>query len=182
MIGLEIDALVGNLFLQVIKINNINLAIQTINVIEKEKQQVLKHWKQKLQRVQYEQHLAKTRYEACDPKNRLVAATLEEEWNKKLELVKAIETEIEELERCGKFQLTVEQKEQIRALASNLLRIWKDPRLTSRDRKSLIRTVISDVTILRNGYAANIAVRWKTGLYQTMLSNFLNLVLAQHLR
>jgi hypothetical protein len=50
---------VGNLFLQVVNPNNLNLAIQTIRLVEMEKQQVLKHWRQKLQRAQYEQYLAK---------------------------------------------------------------------------------------------------------------------------
>jgi glycerol-3-phosphate cytidylyltransferase-like family protein len=54
----------------------------------------------------------------------LVAANLEDEWNKKLELVKAIETEIAELEQDKRFQLTTLQKEQIRDLASDLPRIW----------------------------------------------------------
>jgi DNA invertase Pin-like site-specific DNA recombinase len=164
MVGVDIDALVGNLFLQVVQPNNLNLAIQAINLVEAEKQQVLKHWRQKLQRAHYEEYLARSRYEACDPKNRLVACVLENEWNKKLELVNVIETKINELEQDKRFQLTTLQKKQIRDLASDLPRIWYDPRITPTERKSLIRTIIDDVTILRKGYLAEISIRWKTGL------------------
>jgi hypothetical protein len=82
VVGTDIDTLVGNLFLQVVQPNNLNLAIQTIHLVEAEKQQVLKHGRQKLQRERYEEYLARSRYEAYDPKNRLVACVLEDEWNR----------------------------------------------------------------------------------------------------
>ncbi|MFL5129904.1 MAG: hypothetical protein ACJ8DD_07150, partial [Microvirga sp.] len=37
-------------------------------------------WKQRLERASYETALARRRYEAVDPQNRLVARTLERDW------------------------------------------------------------------------------------------------------
>ena len=51
-----------------------------------ERAQVERHWAQQLQRISHEAHLARQRYEAVDPANRLVAAELERRWEAALVL------------------------------------------------------------------------------------------------
>ena len=45
-----------------------------------ERKRLGKHWQQRLQRARYDVELAERRYQADDPENRLVAATLEKHW------------------------------------------------------------------------------------------------------
>jgi len=48
--------------------------------------------KQQVERAQYEAELAQTRYMRVDPNNRLVADTLEAEWNHKLRVLTEAQT------------------------------------------------------------------------------------------
>ena len=44
---------------------------------QQEQKVICQQWQKKLQRLEYESNLARRRYEAVDPDNRLVAGTLE---------------------------------------------------------------------------------------------------------
>jgi hypothetical protein len=42
-------------------------------------------------------------------------------------------------------------------------RVWKDPRTSARDRKRLLRLLIDDVTLARDGDLIRVQIRWKGG-------------------
>jgi hypothetical protein len=56
----------------------IDVSLQVAEDIELERQQLHEGWKQRLERADYEAALARRRYEAVKPDNRLVARTLEQ--------------------------------------------------------------------------------------------------------
>jgi hypothetical protein len=41
--------------------------------------------------------------------------------------------------------------------------VWKDPRTSARDRKRLLRLLIDDVTLARDGDLIRVQIRWKGG-------------------
>src|SRR5260370_8276996 len=84
-----------------------------------------------------------------DPENRLVADTLEADWNGKLRLHAEA---VEEYERRSKHQaatLGAEARRRILGLAEQLPQIWNDPRVDSRERKRIVRLLVDDVTLLK---------------------------------
>ena len=58
--------------------------------------------------------------------------------------------------------LTDADRNRIHALASDLPRVWNDPRTPARDRKRVLRLLIEDVTLVKK-QNIQIHVRWKAG-------------------
>jgi len=99
-----------------------------------------------------------------EPENRLVARTLETEWEKKLQDQRAAEAELVRKEQEQRLQLTDEQREQIRAVGSDLKRVWDAPTTTDRDRKELLRSLLEEVkvNVLPEENKAHVMLCWKT--------------------
>jgi DNA invertase Pin-like site-specific DNA recombinase len=98
-----------------------------------------------VERARHEADNARRRYLAVDPHNRLVADTLEADWN---HAIRAHHDAQDELDRAQPATtLTAEQKQRIHALANDIPRIWNDPNTPQRERKRLTRHIIEDVTI-----------------------------------
>jgi hypothetical protein len=97
-----------------------------------------------------------------DPNNRLVADTLETQWNEKLRLLAQAKEECEKQQRADAAQLSQEQREKIRTLVEDFPRVWQDPKSSDRDRKRMARLLLEDVT-LRRGQDITVQVRFKGG-------------------
>src|SRR3546814_10800706 len=67
--------------------------LQAAEDIELERQQLHEQWKLRLERAGYETALVRRRYEAVDPDNRLVARTLERDWECALSAEQALRDE-----------------------------------------------------------------------------------------
>ena len=76
-------------------------------------------WRMRIDRARYEAELAERRYEAVDPANRLIAATLEQRWNDALQRLQDLETELAAFERRAMRAVTAEQKKRILQQAGN---------------------------------------------------------------
>ena len=75
-----------------------------------------------------------------------------------------LEAELARKEQEQRLQLTDAQREQIRALGSDLKRVWDAPTTTDRDRKELLRSLLEEVKInvLPDEGKAHLVLRWKT--------------------
>jgi hypothetical protein len=105
--------------------------------------------RQHVERLRYDAELARRRYMKVDPDNRLVADTLEAEWNNKL---RRHAEAAEEYERRSKQQaatLSAEARQRILGLAKQLPQIWNDPRVDFRERKRIVRLLVEDVTLIK---------------------------------
>lgn len=104
-----------------------------------------------VQRAEHAADAARRRYLAVDPTNRLVADQLEADWNNKLRELADARDEYERATQAGSHQLSDEQQARIRALASDLPALWANPATPMRERKRLIRLLLTDVTLLDVG-------------------------------
>ena len=77
---------------------SIELSLEASKQIESERQKVLQHHQQTVNRATYQCELARRRYEEVDPQNRLVAGELERRWESTLLEQRQAE---ESLERFG---------------------------------------------------------------------------------
>ena len=84
-----------------------------------------------------------------DPDNRLVADTLEAEWNDKLRLHADAAADYDRRSREQAATLDADMRRRILDLAEQLPRIWQDPRVDSRERKRILRLLVDDVTLVK---------------------------------
>ena len=82
--GAGIDAAIEKLVLESVTALTLEVALQVQRELENRFNEADNLRKQQVQRAQYEANLARRRFMQVDPDNRLVAGTLEAEWNEKL--------------------------------------------------------------------------------------------------
>ena len=161
----RLDQAVVDTFLDAIAPAGLEAAIETQSLQDTEHQSALKQFRLQVEAVQYEAQRAERRYQTVEPENRLVARTLEAEWENKLKELEAAEAQLarKELEQC--FELTDAQREQIRAMGDDLPQVWTASTTTDRDRKELLQSLLEDVTIKipADCATAQVVLRWKTG-------------------
>lgn len=103
-----------------------------------------------VKRTTYEAHLARRRYEAVDPENRLVAASLEQTWEEKLVAQREAEEEAARLaQRPAGPSLSPERRQQLEHLGQTLPALWSSDQLTNEHRKRLLRSLITRVIATR---------------------------------
>jgi DNA invertase Pin-like site-specific DNA recombinase len=144
-----IDAAISERLLGAVTPVTIELALKALESLEERDRAVAAQWHRRIERARYEADLAERRYEAVDPANRLIAATLESRWNEALQRLAELEDELKRFERQTLRAVTAEQKQQILALAGNFSRLWTVPTTTPRDRKRMLRVLIKDITVSR---------------------------------
>jgi len=93
-----------------------------------------------------DQMLSKT----FDPDNRLVADSLEAEWNQALRALTAAQERYEKQCQADHAELNEKQRASIMALAQDFPRLWNDPHTPEREKKRMARLLIADVTLSRN--------------------------------
>jgi DNA invertase Pin-like site-specific DNA recombinase len=163
--GVRVDRAVVETFLEAIAPAGLEAAIAAQNLGEAQDQNALKQFRLQVERARYEAERAERRFRNVEPENRLVARTLETEWENKLHDQRAAEAELARKEQEQRLQLTDGQREQIRALGSDLKRVWDAPTTTDRDRKELLRSLLEEVRInvFPDESKAHLVLRWKTG-------------------
>lgn len=120
-----------------------------------------------VERARHAADAARRRYLAVDPANRLVADTLEADWNHKLRELADAQDDYDRARQAGAV-LTQEQQTRIRALAADLPALWSDPATPMRERKRLIRLLVTDVTLLKTDDHITAHVRLPGGQQHTL--------------
>ncbi|HQU46072.1 MAG: hypothetical protein B7Z73_17555 [Planctomycetia bacterium 21-64-5] len=141
------DELVARQVLRALEPAGLELSVQAVENIHRERERLTIHWKQQIERAQYDVRKAERHYRAVDPENRLVARTLEQEWEAALGAQRRIEEELDRFQRETPAKLTAEQQDQIRALATELPTLWHASTTTPADRKEIVRCLIERVVI-----------------------------------
>jgi hypothetical protein len=102
-----------------------------------------------VERAEYEAELARSRFMQVDPSNRLVADSLEAEWNDKLRDLQSVRDEYERGRREDQRRFDGRQRERILALASDFAALWNDEATPHRERKRMAALLIEDVTLVK---------------------------------
>jgi hypothetical protein len=140
----------------------LEVSMAAFEQIEGRAQQVDQQWQLRLERSRYEADLARRRFYAIDPENRLVARTLERDWNEKLAQIEQLEREYASLPKWIDHLVSPEERQRILALAQDLPAIWQAPTTGHAERKQLLRFLIKDVTLTRQDTTVQVNIRWQT--------------------
>jgi DNA invertase Pin-like site-specific DNA recombinase len=122
---------------------------------------------QRVQRARHEAELAQHRYRRVHPDHRLVADALEAEWNATLRELAEAQDAYERQRAADQRGLNEQQRAAIRALATDIPRLWRDPRTPDRERKRVVRLLLADVT-LRKEAQLTAHVRFRGGATRTL--------------
>ena len=118
-----------------------------------------------LERAQFEAERARRQFDACEPEHRLVARTLERGLEDALGAVEREQRSLAALDRARPAALSDAERASLTQVARNLPRLWNAKTTTQRDRKELLRALISEivVTIDRDEHRADVEVFWEGG-------------------
>ena len=165
--GASIDEAISKLLLESVTPLTLEVALQVQKELENRFNEADKLRKQQVVRAEYEANLARRRFMQVDPDNRLVADTLEAEWNGKLRHLQDANDYYETHRRRESDKLKKAQQKEVLKLAKDFPRLWKNPRTPVREKKRMIRFLIEDVIMIR---AENITlhVRFKGGATKTL--------------
>jgi hypothetical protein len=147
--GSGVDAAVGALVLEQLTPLAIEAAFQVSEELAKRAAEADRIRMKGVERARYAAEAARRRYLAVDPTNRLVAETLEADWNHKLREVVDAEDDYERSRNAAATVFDQEHRDRVRALAEDLPALWNDPDTPMRERKRLIRLLVTDVTLIR---------------------------------
>jgi DNA invertase Pin-like site-specific DNA recombinase len=121
-----------------------------------------------VERARYHADLARRRYLAVDPANRLVAGTLEAGWNTALRELNDAQAAYDKAREQHTGQLTDAQKARIGQLVTDLPAIWNDPATPMRERKRIARLLLTDVTVTRTSDTITAHARLRGGQNHTL--------------
>ena len=160
--GEQIDRSIGDLLIQTMTPMALDLALTVQQEIQVRLDEVDRMRCKQVERARYEADLAQRRYMHVDPANRLVADTLEAEWNSKLRALNEAQEEYERLRRADRKALDEAHKARVASLASDFPRLWKDPQTPDCEKKRMVRLLLEDVTLVKRDQIS-VHVRFKGG-------------------
>jgi DNA invertase Pin-like site-specific DNA recombinase len=147
--GRDIDAAISALLLKTVAPAALEVALAVHDEIAGRVEQAERLRVTQLERARYEAELARRRYLKVDPDNRLVADSLEADWNAKLRALDTLQQEHEQQRKADQGLLSEDARARILALSTDFPRVWNDPRTAPRERKRMLALLIEDITLLK---------------------------------
>ena len=160
--GTGLDEAVGQLVLEAVTPASLEVALEVFEELRARSAEIDRQRRAQVERARQDAELAQRRFLLVRPEHRLVADSLEREWNEKLTFLAQAEQEYTHAAKSAGSDLSAQSKDRILVLASDLPVVWNNPRTPSRERKRLLRLLVEDVTLVRDR-AIKLHIRWKGG-------------------
>lgn len=157
----RVDNLVEDLFLTIINEETLEKSIVTNTKLKQEAKLVERNWLEKLKLLEYHADLARRRYEHVDPANRLVAQTLESEWNQSLIQLEEVRKEYQ-AHQITPLELA-NSLSQMREVVTHLREYWYEKGLSFAEKKDLLRCLIEQVFLQTQGKIIRTQIHWYGG-------------------
>jgi hypothetical protein len=165
--GTVVDQAISDLLLELMQPMTLQIALAVQQEVEARVTESDALRRKHVERAQYEAELARRRYMQVDPDHRLVADSLEAEWNNKLRILAEAQAQYEQQTQKQRLLIDSQTREQLLSLAADFPRVWNDPCVESRERKRILRLLIEDVTLI-NGEMIQVHVRLRGGAIRSL--------------
>lgn len=168
--GTPIDHAVGMMIAETMTPTAVATALEVRKEIETRYAEADALRRRAVERAQVDAELAKRRFMKVDPGNRLVADTLEADWNEKLRALAKTRDERERARCADQAVIDDALRERLIAMTEDFKHIWTDTSVANRERKRMIAYVIEDATLLKNAEdgTTKIHLRFKGGRSETL--------------
>ncbi len=170
--GASIDRAVEKLFLDTMIPSELDLSLAVEREVHQQADSLEKAWRARIEQARYEARRAERRYKAVDPDNRVVARTLESDWEQRLRDLEAVEQQYAEARRNARVELTKQDRDRIRQLARDLPAVWAAPTTLPADRKAMLRLAIEAVAVNPVDVprrSTRIKVQWTSGAVDELI-------------
>ena len=168
--GNIIDKVVGELVAKKVTPAAVELALAVREEIEKRHDEADQLRLRTVERAQTEANLAKRRYMMVDPDNRLVADSLEADWNNKLRNLAEAREERERQKSQNILHMDKTIRKRLFEMTEDFKKLWTAPATPNRERKRMLAHIIEDVTLLKSNslHQTKVHVRFKGGKTETL--------------
>ena len=166
--GSAVDTAVGRLLVDALTPHALEVALEVDKELQADRRKTEQLRKTHVERLRYECELARRRYMRVDPDNRLVATSLEADWNQRLRDLREAEEDCLRRQAAEAAAIDENMRRQIRALASDFAVVWNDAQTAERERKRMVRLLLEDVTVRKEQTSITMYVRFKSGAAKTI--------------
>lgn len=161
--GSTVDRVIEGLLLEMVSPLALEAALTVQAELVAQRDSVERLLNQQVERARYDAELARRRYMQVDPDNRLVADTLEADWNQKLRALNEAQASSERDLQRQAGPLSREQERALLEIATDFPRLWQAPSTTFREKKRIVRLLIEDVTLTRTDTSIEARIRFRGG-------------------
>ncbi|MFQ5530281.1 MAG: recombinase family protein [Gemmatimonadota bacterium] len=165
--GASVDAALGNLVVESMTPMAVEVALTVWQEIQDRQQEADRLRRQQVERTQYEVDLARRRYMQVDPSNRLVADSLEADWNDKLRTLAEAQKRYEHQKQIDESTGKQIDRQRVLSLVKDFPTLWNDPKTPQRERKRMLGLLVEDVTLFKKD-AITAHVRFRGGETKTL--------------
>lgn len=122
-----------------------------------------------IRQAQYEAARARRQYDAVDPDNRLVAGELERRWNEKLQQLRDLEMQLEQIDLAKEApSLSAEDRTKLMAMGRDLAKAWISPGASIETRKKIVRLLIKEIVVNVLDDTLALVIHWQGGDHTEM--------------
>lgn len=160
-----VDDLVAQQVLRALEPAAVDLSLQAATDIQRERERLHQHWRQRLERAQYESQRAERQYQSVEPENRLVARTLEQRWEESLRQERGLREEYDRFLAATPATLSAAEAERIRAASQNISMLWHAAATIPQDRKAIVRCLVDHVVVAveQRSEHVDVTIHWHGG-------------------
>ena len=159
--GKPLDGLATELVFRALEPAALEISLRVAEDIETQRAQLVKHWDQRLERARYAVERAFRQYNAVEPENRLVARTLERQWEEALGAEEELKREYERFLSQQSTCLSAEERGAIRQLAADIPAIWHASTTTPVERQAIVRQLIERIIVTVEGQTERVKVEFQ---------------------
>jgi len=167
MLGTEIDAAIAALVVASVTPLALELALAVQQEITTRLDEADRLRHRQVERAAYAADRARHRYLQVDPANRLVASSLEADWNAKLRALGEAQQDYERQRVADRLVVDEDERRRLLALATDFPAVWRAPHTPPRERKRMLALLIEDVTLIKQRQITA-AVRFRGGATTTV--------------
>lgn len=162
-----LDALVERLMHEALEPAALEASLLVATDLEREREVIERQWRQRVERARYEAERMHRQFNAVEPENRLVARTLERQWEQALAEQTRLEAEHERVRRDQPSPLSLAEVAAIRELAKDLPGIWTAA--TQEERQTLVRLLLERilVEVVDGSEQVRVVCHWHGGAQTT---------------
>ncbi len=160
--GDGMDQAVAQVCLAAMQPAQLQVSLATLPQLKERARAVDRQGQLRLERARYEGDRARRRYVAVEPENRLVARSLERDWNEKVATLDRLDREYATQPTPQSLIVNNEERSRILALAHDVPLVWHAPPTTAAERKQFLRLLLKEVTLTKPPPTLALAVRWQT--------------------
>ena len=140
-----LDDLIVRLVLAALEPAALEASLLAAAELERERAALDAQWRHRLERADYQAERARRQFDAIEPENRLVARTLERQWEQALTEHARLAADYEAFQRDQPRALTPAEVATIREMAHDLPGIWSAA--TQEERQTLVRLLLERVLV-----------------------------------